>query len=127
MADSEIGRLARYLPEIYADDESGFLHSLLCACDDLWLHLTRPVDQLHAYFDPQLTPDSFLLWLAGWLGLALDSNWRPQQLRQLIACSHELYARRGTLEALGAYLALYLDAPPKSWTHLSKVPLSTLP
>jgi phage tail-like protein len=103
--------LLQYLPAIYAEDP--FMHQFLRIFEAIWAPLDRQVDQLHAYFSPQLTPPELLPWLGGWLDLVLDENWPEARRRALIARAADLYARRGTAGALRDYLHLYLGVAPQ--------------
>jgi phage tail-like protein len=104
-------RLLRYLPGIYGEDP--FLRGLLRLLEEIWAPLERQMGQLHAYFDPRLTPPDFLPWLGGWLNLVLDENWPEARRRLLIRRAAHLYERRGTAAALCEYLAIYLGFEPE--------------
>src|SRR5262245_17527175 len=107
----EESRLLRYLPGIYAEDP--FLRGFLRLLEEVWAPLDRQIGQLHAYFDPRLTPSDFLPWLGGWLNLVLDENWPEARRRLLIRRAASLYERRGTAAALREYLAIYLGVEPE--------------
>jgi phage tail-like protein len=104
-------RLLDYLPSIFADDP--FLDGFLQIFESIWSPLERQVDQMHAYFDPRLTPTEFLPWLSTWVDLALDENWPEARRRELILRAAELYRRRGTKGALQDYLTIYMGAQPE--------------
>jgi phage tail-like protein len=110
LADTEKSILLKYLPGLYADDP--FLGGLLKIFESIWSPLDRQIDQMYAYFDPQLTPAECLPWLGTWVDLVLDENWSEDRRRDLIQNAADLYRRRGTAGALRDYLAIYLGTPP---------------
>ena len=110
-SDNDGSRLLAYLPSIYADDP--FLGQFLQIFEDIWAPLNRQLDQLHAYFDPRLTPREFLSWLSSWVDLTLDENWPEPRRRELIRRAADLYRRRGTVGALRDYLTIYMGAQPQ--------------
>jgi phage tail-like protein len=55
------------------------------------------------------TPDAFVPWLAGWMGLSLRDDWDGETRRRFLANAVPLYRRRGTRGGLLALLNLYLD------------------
>jgi len=101
----------KYLPAIFADDP--FLNDFLRIFESLWTPLETQINQLHAYFDPRLTPAEFLPWLGTWLDLVLDENWPEARRRALMQGAADLYRRRGTAGALRDYLAIYTGAQPE--------------
>ena len=102
--------LLKYLPGPYADEP--FMAGFLKIFESVWSPLDRQIDQLYAYFDPQLTPAEFLPWLGTWVDLVLDENWPEARRRDLIQNAADLYRRRGTAGALRDYLAIYLGVIP---------------
>ena len=110
MIEIQKSSLIRYLPGVYAEDP--FVCGLLNIFEAIWGPLDRQVDQLYAYFDPDLTPAEFLPWLGTWVDLVLDENWPEARRRKLIQNAADLYRRRGTAGALRDYLAIYLGAQP---------------
>jgi phage tail-like protein len=110
LVETEKSALLKYLPGIYADHP--FMGGLLEIFESLWSPLDRQIDQMYAYFDPQLTPAEFLPWLGTWVDLVLDENWSEARRRDLIQNAADLYRRRGTAGALRDYLAIYLGVSP---------------
>ena len=110
MDENHNSSLLKYLPNTYADDD--FMGGFLNIFEALWQPLDRQIDQLYAYFDPQLTPAEFLPWLGTWVDLVLDENWSEARRRDLIQNAADLYRRRGTAGALRDYLAIYLGVSP---------------
>ena len=110
MDENHNSSLLKYLPNTYADYD--FMGGFLNIFEALWQPLDRQIDQLYAYFDPQLTPAEFLPWLGTWVDLVLDENWPEIRRRALIENAADLYRRRGTAGALRDYLAIYLGTTP---------------
>jgi phage tail-like protein len=104
------GTLIRYLPAPLQDD--GFLARFLLIFEDVFRSIETVVDNLPEYFDPQLTPEGMLPWLASWLGLELDENWAVDKRRELTRRIAELYRCRGTRRALREHIAIYAGRPP---------------
>jgi len=111
VSDTDKSVLLKYLPDPYAD--SAFMPGFLKIFEAVWAPLDRQIDQLYAYFDPQLTPPDFLPWLGAWVDLVLDENWPEKRRRDLIQNAADLYRRRGTAGALRDYLAIYLGVTPR--------------
>jgi len=85
------------LPSLYQDDD--FAQRFLSGLDEVLAPVFSTIDNFDAYLDPNLTPDDFLAWLAGWVGIALDDGWDEPRRRAIVARAVELYRMRGT--ALG--------------------------
>jgi len=111
VTETENSALIKYLPAAYADD--AFLARFLKVFEAVWAPLDRQIDQLYAYFDPQLTPAELLPWLGTWVDLVLDENWPEERRRDLLQNAADLYRRRGTAGALRDYLAIYLGITPQ--------------
>jgi len=74
--------------------------------------LKETVAELHTLFDPSLTPEEFLPWLASWTGLTLRADISSARKRQLIARMIPLYSIRGTRKYVEQLLKLHLEAMP---------------
>ena len=98
-------RLLRYLPEIY--HESSFLGRLLMLFESFLAPLEDQVSQSDGYYDPDLTPEGFLPWLATWIGVAWDDSLPVARQRKLLGEALGLYQKRGTRAALEEYLRIY--------------------
>jgi len=101
----------QYLPALYQDDK--FMGQFLMIFESIMKPIENSVDSLELYFDPQMTPESILPWLASWLDLALDQTWPMERRRQLVKHSAELYRWRGTRRGLSKYLKIYTGIVPK--------------
>jgi phage tail-like protein len=92
------------LPGIYQEDE---LTALLTGVfDDALAPVLSTIDNLPAYLDPALTPDDFVDWLAGWVGILPDETWPIERRRALVALAVQLYRRRGTAAGLAMHVRL---------------------
>jgi phage tail-like protein len=72
--------------------------------------LEAVIDSIHTYFNPDLTPEEFLPWLASWVALSLRDDWEPLTKREFIKQIVPLYRLRGTQEGLREVLSLYLES-----------------
>ena len=94
-----------YLPEIY--HENDFLNRLLMLFESFWKPIEGQVSQPDVYFDPSLTPEEFLPWMASWVGISWDENLPAGRKRALLGSAVGLYQSRGTRQALIDTLSLY--------------------
>jgi phage tail-like protein len=117
------------LPGIYQDDE--LVRALTRAFDDGLAPILNTIDNMAAYIDPALTPDDFLDWLAGWVGILPDETWPIERRRAIVALASQIYRKRGTAAGLTMHLRLLTagdvevsDSGGATW---SKAPGSTPP
>jgi len=96
--------LGERLPAMYLDDS--FVQRMTLALDEVIAPVFSSLDNLDSYIDPGLAPEDFLLWLGGWVGLALDESWPVERRRAVLAGAAGLYRARGTARGLAAYLQL---------------------
>jgi phage tail-like protein len=92
------------LPALYQDDD--FAQRFLSAFDEVLAPVFSTLDNFDAYLDPWLTPDDFLNWLAGWVGIALDEGWEEDRRRAIVARAVELYRMRGTAIGLAGQVEI---------------------
>jgi len=97
--------LVAALPALYQEDD--FTGRFTSAFDAALAPVFLALDNFPAYLDPALTPDDFLDWLAGWVGLLLDETWPMERRRAFIAVAGSLYRRRGTAGGLAALVRLF--------------------
>jgi len=93
------------LPGIYQED--AFAQSMLGAFDRVLAPVLSTLDNLDAYLDPRLTPEDFLAWLAGWVGMTIDETWSPERRRAAVGRAVELYRMRGTAAGLAQQVEIY--------------------
>ncbi len=113
----------QYLPAVFrADPVSGdFMARFLSIFDTLRNRTSAEISGMFHYFDPMATPANkknqsgtdFLSWLAGWLGLSLQSNWPVHKRRELVRQAHKLFAQRGTPEGMKLQIELYTGVKPR--------------
>lgn len=96
--------LAGLLPGVFQEDQ--FAVRFTAGLDDVLAPVFNTLDSLDAYVDPLVSPDDFLDWLAGWVGVVLDENWPVDRRRELIAHAVDLYRLRGTRDGLRAEVEL---------------------
>ena len=116
------------LPGLYADDD--FTQRFVSAFDEVLAPIFATLDCLPAYLDPQLAPEDFLDWLAGWVGLALDESWTIERRRELVSRAVELHRWRGTRRGIAEHVALVTggeveitESGAVSWSERPQTPL----
>jgi len=92
------------LPGLYQEDD--LARALTLAFDDVLAPVMSTIDNFDSYLDPALTPDDFLDWLAGWVGLLPDETWPIERRRALVAVAANLYRSRGTAAGLQMHVRL---------------------
>ncbi|OHV25742.1 phage tail protein [Parafrankia soli] len=81
---------------------AGAVGALLAAFDEVLAPVLATLDNVDAYLDPDLTPEDFLGWLAGWLGMAVDGGWPADRTRAVIRQLPEVLRWRGTPAGVAA-------------------------
>ena len=112
-----------YLPGIYqdADEENAdFLQRFLLVTAHLTSGIEENLEFVHELFDPRITNEKWLPWLASWLAMPLLEGWDEDKRREIIQRTPELYRLRGT--AAGLKLALRLFADVKAEIHEGEWP-----
>lgn len=104
-------RLLEFLPSVYREDP--IMGQFLRIFESILNPLENTVDNLALYFDPALTPESLIPWLASWVDLAFDPSWPQERRRELIKKAAELYRWRGTRRGLAEYLRIYTGTQPQ--------------
>ena len=97
--------LIEALPALYQEDD--LTRRLTSAFDDLLAPALGTIDNFVAYLDPALTPEDFLDWLAGWVGVLLDETWPVDRRRAFIGVAGQLYRMRGTVEGMTRHVRLF--------------------
>ena len=93
------------LPGLYQEDD--FTQRFMSAFDEVLAPVLSTIDNFSAYLDPALTPEDFLDWLAGWVGVLLDETWPIERRRAFVAVAAQLYKTRGTAAGLAAQVRLF--------------------
>jgi phage tail-like protein len=97
--------LGEQLPAVYQEDP--FAMRFSAGFDDVLAPILSTLDCLEAYVDPWVTPEDFLDWLAGWVGMVLDENWPLDRRRAVAARAVELFRKRGTAAGLREVVELF--------------------
>lgn len=100
--------LVQALPGLYQGDDLAV--RLMSVFDDLLAPALGTIDNFTAYIDPATTPDDFLDWLAGWVGVLLDETWPIERRRAFVAVAAELYRNRGTATGLAMQVRMVTGA-----------------
>jgi len=101
-----------FLPGIYqdADEENAdFLRRFLLISAHLTSGVEESLEFVHELFDPRITNQNWLPWLASWLAMPLLEGWDEEKRREIIQRTPELYRKRGTAEGLKLALRLFAD------------------
>jgi phage tail-like protein len=112
------GRLMKYLPSIYHEDD--LMARLLMLFDSFLAPIEKQINTQEYYLDPHLTPPEFLDWLASWLGLTLDADISDRQRRHLLHEAARLYKMRGTRQGLIDYLEIVTGGKVEIVEHFSE-------
>ncbi len=94
-----------YLPEVYNYDN--FINRFLMMFESFWKPVNQQISQVSNYFDPNLTPEVFLPWLASWVGMEIDATFPKERIRNLIRNAIPFFQSRGTLQSLKLFLEMY--------------------
>ncbi|MBI4494449.1 MAG: phage tail protein I [Chloroflexi bacterium] len=100
----------QYLPAPYQADP--FLGRFLKIFESVLAPIEGTLDTLPYYFDPHVTPEEFVPWLAYWVAQALDENWPLARRRDLVARAATLHRWRGTRYGLREYIRLFVGHEP---------------
>ncbi len=95
----------RFLPEVYSYDD--FVNRFLMMFESFWKPINQQIGQFENYYDPDLTPESFLNWLACWVGMRIDETFPKDRIRMLIRNAIPFLHSRGTASSLKYFLELY--------------------
>ena len=104
------GHYLKYLPSIYREDE--LMGRFLMLFESFWKPIESQITDIHYYFDPCMTPEPILPWLATWADLVLDQRWPEAKQRRLLQSIVSLYRRRGTRRGLEEMLEIYTGVKP---------------
>jgi phage tail-like protein len=114
--------LAAALPALFVEPEidprtgrlrDSFAERFTAALDAVLAPVFATLDNLPAYFDPEVAPADFLDWLAGWVGIEPTKSWPESRRRQLVAGATRLYALRGTAEGIRALVEIVTGLTPE--------------
>jgi phage tail-like protein len=109
----------RYLPAIYQEDPASkdFLERFLSLFESLLNDLEVDISQVIRYFDPDTTPPEFLRWLASWVDIVIEEDWREETKRRFIREAARLYAMKGTVAGISRFVELYTGKTPVILEH----------
>lgn len=112
----------QYLPAVYQEDDPSreFLDRFLSIFQSGFDDLDAEIDRVPELFDPFVTPDRHLLWLASWLALTVDPEWLTgdrRMLREQIAHAVAAYRVRGTPDGLREAIQTYARVDSRVVEH----------
>ena len=102
---------AAMLPALFQEDD--FTVRFSSAFDEVLAPVLCTLDNLAAYFDPELTPPDFLEWLARWVQVGLREGWALERQRRLVTAAVDLFRWRGTVRGLRRLVAAYTGTQPE--------------
>ncbi|MFJ7250641.1 phage tail protein [Kitasatospora sp. NPDC098652] len=100
--------IGELLPALFADDD--FAQRFTAGLDTVLAPVFATLDNLSAYFRPELAPADFLDWLASWVAVEVDPAWPEEVRRAVVGRAVELHRWRGTRRGLTERLRLVLGA-----------------
>lgn len=109
----------RYLPAVYQENavSRAFLERFLSLFESVLHGLEQEITALFKHFDPQLAPPAFLDWLASWMNLALEEEWKVERKRRFILQAATLFKQKGTPAGLAALVEFYVGKKPLLLEH----------
>ena len=111
LPDGPSSRYLRYLPGLYHEDD--FIGRFLLIMEAIWEPLEQREDHIELYANPKTCPASFLGWLGGWLGVALEAHWPEARCRRLLTEAMDLYRWRGTRYGLTRMIEVCTGLAPE--------------
>ncbi len=114
----QMAQMMNYMPEIHHD--SDFINRFLMLFESFWQPINERNDAIHEFFNPHLTPASFLPWLGSWFGLVLDEELPEERQRSLLAQIAPIFAARGTRQSLVDFLRLYTGGEVSVVEHMDE-------
>ena len=104
-----------HLPAIYRRSDAVGRNLVRDVCF-LFEHMFDSIDGNLAegwrFYDPHVSPQEFLQWLASWTAFTVDLDWPEPQKRALIKRAVDLYRIRGTKRGLSLFLKLFTGHEP---------------
>jgi phage tail-like protein len=104
-------RIGMQLPAVYREYDP-YVMQFTAGLDTVLAPVWLAIDCFAAYLEPLISPADILEWLADWVGVVVDDNWRPDQLRNLIAHATDLYRWRGTTDGIADLVEAYTGIRP---------------
>jgi phage tail-like protein len=99
------------LPPVYREtpEAEDFSERFLSLFDATIADLDRAIERAPALLDAGSVPEEVLPWLGGFLDLAFDPAWSPDQRRRILQALPKLYEIRGTPAGLIEAIKLVFD------------------
>lgn len=121
--------LGHRLPAVYAADD--LAQRLTGGFDTVLAPVHATLDNLWAYFSPDLAPDDFVDWLGEWVGATAGRDWPLSHRRHAVVTAVAGHRVRGTVAGLHAAIrdtfGVDADIVETGGTSWSATPGSPLP
>jgi phage tail-like protein len=101
----------KYLPAIYEDDD--FIGRYLLIFESMMSPLFWILDNFDLYLSPDLAPEEWLHWFAGWVDMLMLPELPEDRKREIARQIGWLFLRRGTKAQLERLLELYFGVSPE--------------
>jgi phage tail-like protein len=114
--------LAAAMPALFLEREvdprtgrtrDSFTERFVTALDTVLAPVFVTLDNLPAYFDPEVAPADFLDWLAGWVGIEPAETWPESRRRRIVASATHLYGLRGTAQGIAELVEIFTGVTPE--------------
>jgi phage tail-like protein len=110
-SENNYSNYLQFLPALYREDD--FTCRFLSIFEEILSPIEKTIDTASYYFDPEMTPSSFISWLSSWVGMVIDERWPEEKKRQLIKSAIDLYRWRGTRRGLSEHIRLVTGYVPE--------------
>jgi phage tail-like protein len=100
----------QYLPVLYQKDKGGkqFLEGYLSIFEDVIGRREEDIYRSDLLAVPSAVDEPYLRWLAGWLGIVVESEWTHEEVFAFVEVAPEYYRRRGTKYGLYKVLRIFI-------------------
>jgi phage tail-like protein len=104
----------QYLPVLYQKDKGGkkFLEGYLSIFEDVIGRREEDIYRSDLLAVPSAVDEPYLRWLAGWLGIVVESEWTHEEVFAFVEVAPEYYRRRGTKYGLYTVLRIFIKLRP---------------
>ena len=102
----------KFLPEVYRNDEDGFLERYLGIFQSIYEDNERKIEKSFLTYTAENCDDEFLNWLCSWYCIQGKNLWSLAQLRYILKNAYRIYSLIGTRAVTEEISELYLGEKP---------------